>query len=42
MSQIKTQKSEWTNEDTKIIERYEQRVKEGNIKEFVVIPRENN
>ncbi|MER5174609.1 MAG: hypothetical protein ABJB76_01090 [Candidatus Nitrosocosmicus sp.] len=34
--------TEWTEEDTKIIEQYEQRVKEGNIKEFVIIARDNN
>ena len=34
--------SEWTEEDTKIIERYEQRAKEGNIREFVIVPLDND
>ncbi len=34
--------TEWTEADTKIIERYEQRVKEGNIKKFVIVPLDNN
>ena len=33
---------QWAERHTKIVQGYEKKVKEGNIKEFVIIPKDNN
>jgi hypothetical protein len=38
MTDIQQKELEWTKEDTNIVARYEQRVKEGSVKKFVIVP----